>query len=322
MENTKRIFDYLESKYSLGYIGLFKAISVATMFISNKDIIPLSVLCIAPSGQFKSRSTIELPNIFLNKSIIDLGSDFTANSLIEQYDSGKKCKNKTLTINDLTLLFSSKSPRTKARLINALAEILSEGKYQYSERLNYGLVFEARINIICNITKNSFAQNKKNFLDNTFLERLVPFHYSLTDQQQESFARDITKRKQLCFDKKIRLKKIKIVNFEEYNEELIQAAKQYKSVTLSSSLPRSIEKVKAIIGGISVLNHSETISSENFQWFNIFLEFFSENYNKKSDIIRLHKEGLSVSEICKQLNYQSTYPYKIIQEYKQKGVLS
>jgi len=77
MTNTKQIYDYFENKYSLGYLGLFKATAMASMFIKNRDVIPLSILCIAPSGQFKSRTTIELTNIFSNKSIIDLGSDFT-----------------------------------------------------------------------------------------------------------------------------------------------------------------------------------------------------------------------------------------------------
>ena len=322
MTNTKQIYDYFENKYSLGYLGLFKATAMASMFIKNRDVIPLSILCIAPSGQFKSRTTIELTNIFSNKSIIDLGSDFTIHSLIDRFDSGKKCQNKTLSINDLTLLLSSKTQRTKERLVNAMAEVLSEGIYQYGERNKSDLYFKARINIIANITKNSYVQNKKNFLDNTFIERLVPFFYSLTDEQQLAFVKNIEQKKAIAPDSKITLKGTIVNNYIEFNEAMINMSVKYQCISLSPSLPRAMEKIKAILGGLCVINGQSQITDNEIKFCSEFLPFCSDMDSRDISIIIQYKQGVSVDEICKNLGYSSNYPYKVIHKYKEEGILS
>ena len=62
--------------------------------------------------------------------------DFTIHSLQRIYASGRKINDKCLIINDVTLLLASKAPRTKARLIDALSELASEGHYKYSDWKN------------------------------------------------------------------------------------------------------------------------------------------------------------------------------------------
>lgn len=322
MSNIKRIYDYFESKYNLGYAGLIKAIAFASMYIKNKDIMPLSVLIIAPPGQFKTRTTIELDSIFSNRSLIHLGSDFTIHSLVDRFHSGKKCNNKTLSINDLTLLFSSKTQRTKARLVNALAEVLSDGEYQYGERNTPKLVFKARINIIANITKNSYMQNRRNFLDNTFIERLLPFFYALSDNQQLSFSNEISERKKLKFWNKLRLNAFEIDNFSDYKHEIIKVAYSIMRLTNSPSLPRCVEKAKALIGGMCIIENSTQVKDEYFQYVKELIPHLHEEGSRSNEIISLYKQGVDIKEICRRLNFNSNYPYKVIQRAREKGILN
>jgi len=322
MQNTERIFNYFEDKYGLGYLGLLKTATVASMLISNSNIIPLSILVISPPGQFKSQTTRELQNIFSQKSIKDLGSDFTIHSIIKISQNGRLFNHKTLLINDLTLLFSSKANRTKDRLVNALAEILSEGVYTYGDRLEAHMIFKAKVNIIANITTSSFYQNKKSFLDNTFIERLMPFHYNLSDNKQEAFSIDETNRKSMIFGNKISLKKLTIENYAAYNDVLLSLAKEYKLLTLSPSLPRCIDKIKALIGGLCILNNQTTITQEIIEHTSLLIKYSGSQGNKDMDIIQLFNQGVSIKEICRTLNYDSDYPYKVIRKYKQNGFLS
>ncbi|MCJ7425183.1 hypothetical protein MUP01_13085 [Candidatus Bathyarchaeota archaeon] len=72
--------------------------------------------------------------LFPKNKIEYVGSDFTIHGLVKQSENGKKLDKKCVLINDLTLLLDSKADRTKARLVDAFAELASEGRYIYSAR--------------------------------------------------------------------------------------------------------------------------------------------------------------------------------------------
>ena len=143
---AKNIYDYFEDKYGLGMIGLLKCITVAS--VTKKNIIPLNLLVVAPSRQYKSRTSKELSDIFPKSYMVHLGSDFTIHSLIKDYDGGKKINNKCCLLNDMVLLFGTKRKETKTRLTSGLAEYLSDGSYCYSDRMSKPEILKGRSNSV------------------------------------------------------------------------------------------------------------------------------------------------------------------------------
>ena len=97
----------------------------------------LSVLQIAPSRELKAYTSYEAMSLFDPSFYLNLGSDFTMNSL-QRYQKELK-SNRCLLCNDGTILLSSKSPRTKNRLVGGLAELISDGRYKYQDSRHYFL---------------------------------------------------------------------------------------------------------------------------------------------------------------------------------------
>ena len=119
-------------------------------------------------------------HIFSKNKLVYLGSDFTIHSLEKDYREGldKKC----LLINDLALLLGSKAERTRQRLVNALAELYSEGVYIYRD-WQKTFKIKGRFSLLANITRYMFYRNRGGLLGNTFLDRCLVVYYRLTDQE-------------------------------------------------------------------------------------------------------------------------------------------
>ena len=135
-----------------------------------KRNVKIWVLHVAPSRQLKSRTTNEQMHLFPKKKTEYVGSDFTIHGLIRSYETGKALDKKCLLINDPTLLLDSKADRTKARLVDAFAELASEGRYIYSDYQKTHEI-KAQFSLIANITPDSYFRNRKKLLGNTFRER-------------------------------------------------------------------------------------------------------------------------------------------------------
>jgi hypothetical protein len=318
---SKKIYDYFENKYYLGYVGLIKAVCLASLKVQNRSYMPASNITIAPSGQFKSRTSIEIMSIFQPSTYIDLGSDFTMHSLMEKFKGGKLCNNKSLLINDLTLLFSTKKRQTKDRLVNGLAEVLSEGKYTYSERNSPSIIFKSRINIIANITRESYLRNRASFLDNTFGERLIPIFFGLSDEKQLELIRNSAERKKQEFGDKIKLNKQEISNFEEFLDEVIELCRKYQKIALSPSLSRAEDKIKGLIGGLCVLNDRDKMFKSDIDLVTEFLQYFCDPLNTEFVIMSCYLQGKSIKEIVFETRKSEAYIYRIIGKYKNRGVL-
>ncbi|MBT3406547.1 helix-turn-helix domain-containing protein [Candidatus Woesearchaeota archaeon] len=318
---SKKIYEYFEKKYSLGFVGLIKAACLASLRVKNRSYIPVSNITIAPSGQFKSRISIEVMLIFQPSTFVDLGSDFTMHSLMEKFRGGKLCNNKTLMINDLTLLFSTKKKQTKDRLVNGLAEVLSEGKYVYSERNSPSIVFKSRINVIANITRESYLRNRTSFLDNTFGERLVPIFYHIPEDKQIELIRTSAERKSMDFGDKIKLDRLEISNFNDFSEEIIKLSRSYKNLALSPSLSRSQDKMMGLLGGLCILNNRGRVIESDIKLVTEFLKYFCDPHNTEFKVMSRYFQGKSVKEIKQEIGTSDTYIYRIISKYKDRGVV-
>ena len=313
---TESIIDYGNSKYGkpIGMVILAKSLAVVSL--NNKNSMhPLSILNIAPSGNFKTRTSEEIKKLF-SKNVVELGSDITMNSLLGR---DEELEGKTLNINDLTLLLSTKRTQTKNRICSGLAELLSEGRYTYAD-FKHNILLQAKCNIITNITTGSFESNKHAlFISNTFIERLLPIRYEVSIENQINFSKEYSKRCKIKFKDKIKLKYFKVGLLEKYDDDIINISRQLMENAKGESYVRAADKIKALIISNALLNGRKKVYDcdiEVARQIMIFTINPKSNYHK---VILLHKQGKEVKEIADILNLSLKSVYEHIKSYKKMG---
>ena len=322
-DNTKRILEYFKVKYgeSLMAIGLAKSLSVASLKV--KECFPLNIVNVSPAGHFKSRTSIEQVEIFGKRNIINFGSDFTIHGLAEQYDKGRGINNKTCLINDLTLLFGSKSKQAKERLINALAEMLSEGSYAY-KNFKENWEMKARISLIGNITIETYMKYYKELLESTFGERCLTLYNVVERDEEASFNKEKRERIAIDFGDKVKLKS-RCVDYSEYNDFFVDLAKKWQILNLSPSQTRVFDRVVSVAKSNAVLNGRGMINDDDLAVLGIVQKALINPLSPHVRIVELAVEGLSQSQICQALgknpeSYQG-YVSRVLSSYKQRGVI-
>lgn len=323
-ENSRKIFAYFNEKYGqiVAPIGVLKSCSI----VSGKlDYLPVSlnVFHIAPSRQFKTQTSIECKNIFPKDYIIELGSDFTIHSIYEEYYKRRnKLNRKCLFINDATLLMESKSKRTKIRLINALSELLSEGKYKYGER-EESFEIKAKFSIIMNMTLERFSYYESKLLESTFLERVLPIFYVIPEKDLEKYYSEQEERMKMKPNFKIKVKKREI-DLKNHMNTIISYAKRWVGFSLRSFLGIG-DQIKALLCSHAVLNDRDYICQDDFDFLNLVEPYLvNPNRSNASRIIVWTRQGYKPEDIRLMLNAEKSYLnyiYKVIAKAKLKGLI-
>jgi len=291
-----------QEKFGQGIFAVARASAIASLHVKNKDIIPVSLLEISASGNYKSQLSNACLELFPKKTI-ELGSDFTMHVLVQKFGSdGKGLTGKTALVNDLSLLFRSKAQRTRERLIAGLAEILSENQYIYMER-QANFSFTARINIIANITPEIYDEQQDLFAKSTFGERLLPIFKPLDLDEQENFALESVERFKMSYNgSPINLKPRTIKITKEQKQDIVNIAKDLRLRLLSPSLSRVHDKVYSLLCGHALLNGRDYLHQDDFDFITKLKPYFSgdaaiDQYN----ILSRHINGVSTRDIVRQL---------------------
>jgi hypothetical protein len=245
---------------------------------------------------------------------------------MERYDEGKKLNNKCLLINDLTLLLNSKADRTRSRLIDALSELASEGRYIYSDFQGTREV-KASFSLIANTTPESYFRNRKKLLGNTFTERCIVAYHVLTDEEMSEANLNRDKRDHMKiepFRQTIREGDIKVdredsIRFDEY-------AKRWRILGAYSSSSSLFDAIKSIAVAYAILCGHNHIAESEYRFLNMLEDHIRNPFESvKLRILELAHQGRSVSDICNILNkdHESYRPFvsRTISEYRRKGVL-
>jgi len=299
---SKDIFKFFNFKYGqvVAPIGLLKCCSV----VSNQLEYPrLNVWCVAPTRQYKTQTSKEVQRIFDKSYWIDVGSDFTIHGLYEDY--GDDVNGKTFMVNDATVLFASKSSRTKDRLVGALSELLSDGKYEYKD-FGHQWNLHGRCTAIVNQTTESFNYYKNKLEYSTVLERFLVAHYKLTlEEQRESKAFVLRK-----FKPNIKVEEIKpraITNLGKYDDVIKEYAMDYSALSL-----RAYNSCKDLI--IATLKSHAILNDRNhFVLDDLYLIRMLRNYIKDPyapndpTIIECLRQGRNYRDICLLLNKKPSY---------------
>ena len=319
-ENTKLIIEYYNEKYGepIGYAGLLKAICVASIKI--KDVFPLSILTISTSQSFKSRTSIETACLF-PKDFVNFGSDFTIHSLMKNFDNGKKMQNKIGSINDMVVLFTSKSSRGKDRLLGAFAESLSEGEYTYSDFQSNIEWIPKRWGLCSNITFEKYEIMQQELVESTFDERLLKFYYKVPIKTWDIF--NIERDKRFCMKiPRLNIKKFSKISkpVKDENERLNVYAEKLRIASLSQSKGKCFDKIKSLLYGNAALNNRDYLEDCDYELLDNMLPYFSDPHSKKPIVLRMLTNGVHYKEILKILGY-SGQSADLIYRWKKQFIL-
>jgi len=165
------IFRQFEKKYMLGELAVVEAVSVASLYVN--DDVPVSVMAIGPTGQFKTSLMRDLIKIFPDY-VYEIDSRFTAYGLSVKV-GGEKLNMKAILINDMVRTLDTLSDIKVKELASWLAELLTEGKAGSTTAQEARL--EARTCLIGNIAINKFRETLEFFKSSTLSERILQFYF-------------------------------------------------------------------------------------------------------------------------------------------------
>jgi len=328
-DNSRKIMSFFKHKYckSVAIMGILKACAIVSA--QFKDYPRLSICMVAPTRHFKTQTSSAQSLIFSSKYYLDMGSDFTIHSLYYQFYLKDKLvfKNRCLMINDGTLLLSSKEARGKQRLINGMAELLSEGIYIYAERLD-SFTINGKISVVINMTNESFKQNKNKLLASTFLERFLTVHYRIPDDEQDhTLLKKRISIKQLFDDKKI--KKIKDydanADLSAYAERINELSKRWAILGYRNRMGM-FDNLEVLLKAHAVLNGRSKLCEDDFVFLNLVEPYIiDQTAPNQHNILLYHQMGMSAKDIClkleKEYDKYKSYVYNVIKLAKDRGVI-
>jgi hypothetical protein len=324
---STELYELYSKKYSpsIAVMIIAKTCAVASLKVKNKDVLPLCVLDIGPSGHFKSRSSLALEDIFSKKNVLYLGSDFTIHSLMTEYGK-EELENRCILVNDFTLLLRAKTKKSaKDRLLMGLAELMSEGRYIYSER-GQKMELNARISLVGNMTLEDYEDNEALLQGSTLSERLLVVYCHVSEKEQEAFVKEEKERFGLKPTSKIKIKPIEIKLSQEDIQRITTIAKEWKAFIMSPSLPRVFDKIKALVCSHALLNGRDYLCDDEWKFLDLLRPHIMNPVKKGKDfeIVRLYMQSMKVKDIAKELGYSPNslkVVYNVIERYKKRGVI-
>jgi len=327
--NTKKILAYAEKKYNrkIAEVLLIKSASVVSGLF--KEYPRMNVINVAPSGTFKSQTDRELSNIFSQKYLLSVGSDFTIHSLYEQHykKNPKVFMNKCVIINDMTLLMFSKADHTLTRLIHGLAELLTEGIYIYSERKEH-LEIKGKFSSIVNVTKEAYQSHRKRIINSTWGERYASIFLNLDELDMEVLLKSKREKMKLIFDDK-KFDKLKDYQMDtdlySYRDRIYDFCIDF-SMRNDKGLARMHDHIEAMLKAHACLNERKNLEEDDFEFVELVAPYLIDNiFEERYDIYRLARRGMKPVEIAEVIGFttdaQLQLIYKSINRARIRGVL-
>ena len=329
--NTIKVMEYFNVKYGqqVAPIGLIKVLACISPF-TNNSLPNLSIFHVAPTRQFKSRTNIEVQHILSKSKWIDLGDDVTMNEILQRFKKGDTANlgKKALLINDGTTLLSTKSKRTRDRLISGLSVLLSEGQWTYGDRLHPQQKLKGKISLIMNLTIEFYNQNEKRLLGSTFLERFLTVFYRLPESEINAFLDKREQIQKITWKSKLnlKLKIIEIENYNEYKKLLIDYAERY-SVLSGKSKIGCFDQILCLMKSHLVFNERLVIIDDDLKLLKMLEPYLiNPSAPNRHKIIGFYKQGRSVKDIClllgKEFDSYKSYVYKVLNTARERGVVT
>lgn len=315
---SKKIFDFSKIKFgqTVAPICVLKACAIA----SNKLEYPrLNVWGVAPTRQYKTQSSKEIIRIFPEKSVIDLGSDFTIHGLHKEF--GEDLDETTLNVNDGTILFASKSARAKDRLTGAFTELLSDEKYCYKDFKNQWTI-KGKCTAIVNQTAESFNNYKNRLFGLTLSERFFTAHYRLTLSEQKQCMPQ--KLKNFHLMDSITIKPRQIKNLNKFTNTINKHSLDYSALSLRS-YNGCRDVITALLKSHTILNGRNRITLDEIEFVKMMRPYLIDPFASNDHrIIEYLRQKRSYKDICLLLNKKPSYKAyisKVARKAKERGLI-
>jgi hypothetical protein len=319
---TKQIYNWFRDTVGqkIAVIGLLKVLSIA----SAKLTFPrLNLIHSAPSGHLKTWTSNTASRFFSKSWTLPLKSDFTIHRLYEKTKGNvdRKC----LIVNDATLLFSSKSEKTKQRLVNGLAEIMTDNEYEYGD-FQRCFTIKGQISIILNITTESYNQNLKRLLGNTFDERCLTVHSELSLDEQKRLSTIRLGSDYTYILSSFPSRKVEISIPQHFENKIFLCASEYSWKSLKG-FPRTQSIIRAMLRSSAFLNGRTEVNKEDFWIIEKTGEYLINPLQpNKPMIVQMLRNKQSIIDICRSLgkDYESynSYVYRVMKEAIGKGLIN
>lgn len=230
---------------------------------------------------------------------------------------------------------------------------MTDGEYKYGDFSRH-FIIKGQISVILNITTESYNQNLKNLLGNTFDERCLTLHNELSQEEfnkvdfstgfsvyggysiahrypVEKFdiikVPSIPSRNVEIIDiSSIPSRKVDVTIPTEFEEKIQFEASEYSWKTVKG-YPRTTATIKAMLRANAFFNGRIEVCKSDF-----FVVDMVKNYlinplqPNKPRIIQMLRNKQTVSDICKVLekDYEkyNAYVYRVLNDAKAKGLLS
>lgn len=328
IETTKQVCELIKNRAGR-VVAIRVALKVLTIVCAKLSFPRLNLIDSAPSGHLKTWTSNMACRFFPPSWTLSLKSDFTLHGLYE--DTKGNLNGKCLQINDGTLLFSSKAERTKQRLINGLAEWMTDEIYKYRD-WNRTFIIHGRGTVSLNLTTESYNQNLKRLLGNTFDERCLTVHSELSQKEFDLIEFSTNRRGSEhtglypigVLSKPSR--KVDVTIPEQFEKTIRLDASEYSWRSVKG-YPRSQATIRAMLRANAFLNGRTEVCKDDFwiveQAKELLINPLQPN---KPRIVQMLRNRQSVADICKALNkdYESynSYVYRVLNEAKGKGLLT
>jgi hypothetical protein len=304
-------------------IGLLTLCSIVSARIIARDFpIGFNLCKVAPSGHFKSQTSIAAMAVAPADYYISLKADFTMHDIDRSYRGD--VKNKCLLVNDGTTLLESKTHKAKSRIINGFAGLLSDGYYDYGDKFA-GFLINGPCTCVFNLTPVSFRMYESRLFESTFIYRFLVVHYTMPLSEMRDYIEDEARRAAIRFNQKIHVDlKSKDINTENYNRVINEYGERWSALA-GSPINRITDQVKALARAHAALNGRDEICRDDIWLLRVTESYVSNPFRSSAAKIReLHQQGRSVKDICLLLDkdpdsYKTTVS-KVLSEAKMKGV--
>ena len=279
---------------------------------------------VAPTRSFKTFTSNEVMEIFDKEFWIDLGSDFTFHSL--RHCKEEISKGKCLLVNDATLLFATKSQRTKERIINGFSELIADEEYTYGDfAIENKFKLAGKVTAIMNFVPESFENYKDRFFGLTFAERFLIQHHATTKMEKEEWVSKEEQAQKIHYSERITVDDIvRDAQIPEKYFSLVKHIAEEFSYMSMRSFVGSQDLIKATLRAHASLNKRGKVCADDFQFVLMLKKYLVDRFSPYEGlIVKYRAQGLSIGEIsCKigKSNYSGQIQ-RVIKKAEMRGLL-
>lgn len=322
-ENKKTIgmIDHIHKHlYNMGDVYTLLWVNMHTMYV--KDVLHKanSNMIIVPAGYGKSTFLRAVAQA--NKKKIQLLPSKCFESFLSE-EPKEYFHNKILLMNDGAVTFSGLSTKQRQQLTQFFTELITEGGYKRQKKQP---ITGIKTSLFVALPELTYKKNKDDFFKETFMDRLIPVHKSLTQEQIREILNNIQFDNPEKFKVKLQNTKLKLVehDFNAWHETISELA-MHHYVYGSCSAVRAYQYVVNFLKANSYLNNRQKTSKNDLKMY-FFLHFLHletlkiRSYDKVINIYVANPE-LHPHQIAQKLKISRASVYAHLATYKEKMFL-